>query len=73
MAFLMTGNGDICRLCLEAHHNDFETIDHTTAVILNILHLNLDLARSERPVICKKCVDDVKMALHAINRLPIFI
>ncbi|KAJ8976275.1 hypothetical protein NQ317_001914 [Molorchus minor] len=64
MELLMTKNGDtLCRLCLQVHHNDFETINHTTtAIILNILNLNMNLAISMKPVICKKCVDDVKMA-----------
>ncbi|KAJ8976273.1 hypothetical protein NQ317_001912 [Molorchus minor] len=62
MASLMTGNGGICRLCLQVHCNDFETIDHTIAVILNILNLTMDLAISDEPVMCKNCSRSVKMA-----------
>ncbi|KAJ8976267.1 hypothetical protein NQ317_001906 [Molorchus minor] len=63
MASLMTGNGGICRLCLQVHCNDFETIDHTTtAVILNILNLTMDVAISDEPVMCKHCSRSVKMA-----------
>ncbi|KAJ8976272.1 hypothetical protein NQ317_001911 [Molorchus minor] len=63
MASLMTRNGGICRLCLEVHCNDFETIDHaTTAVILNILNLTMDLAISDEPVMCKNCSRSVEMA-----------
>ncbi|KAJ8973240.1 hypothetical protein NQ317_004150 [Molorchus minor] len=49
--------------CLQVHCNDFETIDHTTTVvILNILNLTMDLAISDEPVVCKNCSRSVKMA-----------
>ncbi|KAJ8983721.1 hypothetical protein NQ317_009157, partial [Molorchus minor] len=58
----MAESEGVCRLCLEVHCTEFQSLTERTTVIFNILNLNVDLTISKEPVMCKSCAHDVEMA-----------